>query len=89
MTKIKGLKKAIGEYKTANKGGYYDPYYGKLMFDKSTGKIWCDEFVSIGHNDWKEYHDSDIIDVVSVMCEETPENVKITMKTVKAFCESL
>ena len=85
--KIKGLKKAIGEYKAANNGGYYDSHYGKLMLDISTGKIWCDEFESIGHNSWNEYHDSNIIDLASAMCEETQKAVKITMKTVKSFCE--
>lgn len=33
--KIKGLKKAIGDYKRANEEGYYSPRYGYLMFDKA------------------------------------------------------
>ena len=78
---IKGLKKAIGEYKWANNNS--DPsWYAKLMYDKSTGEIWADCFYSLGHNTWKEYHDSDIIDLGSLMHEG---GYPITMKGVKEF----
>lgn len=47
--KIKGLKTAVGDYKRANKEGYYSPRYGYLMFDRESGEIWTDEFYSLGH----------------------------------------
>lgn len=49
--KIKGLKSAVGEYKSTNKEGYYSPRYGHLMFDRGSGEIWTDEFYSLSHND--------------------------------------
>ncbi len=83
--KIKGIKKAIGDYQRANKGGYYSPHYGCLMFDKSTGEIWTDEFYSLGHNSWKEYHDDNIINVVNKMAELEGAEIKINTKSVKEF----
>lgn len=84
MIKIKGLKQAIGDYNRANAEGYYSPSYGYLMFDPSTGEIWCDYFYSLGHNSWKEYHDPAIIDLGRAMRDRDPD-CKISMATVKAF----
>ncbi len=87
--KLKGLKKAIGEYNRANKGGCYSPRYGRLMLDKSTGEIWCDEFYDLGHNEYKNYHNPDIINLGHAMVEFNTNQydpVHITMQTVKAFC---
>ncbi len=83
MKKIKGIKKAIDDYKRANSGGTYSPFYGRLMFDKSSGEIWCDEFCNIGHNEYKQYKSPDIINIGAEICaiSEIP-----TMQTVKAFC---
>lgn len=80
--KIKGLKTAIGDYKRANKEGYYSPRYGYLMFDKEDGKIWTDEFYSLGHNEWKEYHSDTIVNLGQMMSER---ELEINMKTVKEF----
>ena len=80
--KIKGLKKAIGDFKRANAGGQYSPRYGRLMFDKSTGKIWTDEFYSIGHNQWIEYP-SDSIERIDN--DEYFFYKGISMKTVKEY----
>lgn len=82
--KIKGLKKAVGEYQRANEGGYYSPRYGYLMFDKNTGEIWTDEFFSLGQNSWKEYHSDSIINLGRLMGEK---NMDVTMKNVKQFVE--
>ena len=62
MVKLRGLKKAVGDYQRANSYGYYSPWYGVLMLDRSTGELWTDEFYSLGHNEWKVYYDGDIID---------------------------
>ena len=80
--KIKGLKKAIGEYKRANFGGHYSPQYGKLMYDTSTGEIWTDYFCSLGHNQWKAYESESIVDLGRKMKER---EIEITMPNVKKF----
>lgn len=63
--KITGIKKAVGEYKRANAGGSYSSIYGHLMLDRSNGEVWTDQFCSIGHNSWTQYHDDAIINLVS------------------------
>ena len=80
--KIKGLKKAVGEYNRANAGGYTSPLYGELMFDTSDGEIWADTFCSIGHNEWKEYRSDSIINLGRMMKEQS---IPVSMKTVKEF----
>lgn len=82
--KIKGLKKAVGDFKRANKGGYYSPRYGQLMFDEETGEIWVDEFYCIGHNWWKEYDSEKIVNLGSMMYEH---GVEITMANIKDFIQ--
>ncbi len=83
--KIKGIKKAVGEYKRANAGGHYSPRYGVLMFDYSDGEVWTDEFYSLGHNSWKEYHSESIVNLSNMMSEK---NIEITMANVKEFIKS-
>ena len=86
MTKITGIKKAVGEYKIANAGGYYSASYGILMLHRSTGEVWCDYFYSLGHNSWKEYRDEAIIN----LGREIEENGEpVTMKTVKKYAERM
>lgn len=46
--KLKGLKKAVGDYQRANSEGDFSPWYGYLMFDKADGSIWTDTFYSLG-----------------------------------------
>lgn len=83
--KINGIRKAVSEYNEFNKGGYYDPHYGRLMYNTETGDIWTDEFWSIGHNSWIEYHDPAIVNVGKAMGAEGI--TKITMQTVKEFIQ--
>lgn len=85
--KIKGVKKAVGDYNRANAGGYYSPRYGKLMLDRSTGEVWTDEFYSLGHNSWTEYHDPAIVNLGYFMAEEADGEAIITMATVRAAAE--
>ena len=63
MKKITGLRKACRDYREANKDGYYSPRYGRMMLDIEKGELWTDEFYSLGHNSWKEYHDKSIVSV--------------------------
>ena len=83
--KIKGLKKAIGDFNRANAGGARSPHYGILIFNKSAGEIWCDEFYDIGHNSWTEYHDENIINISRMMRDAADGEVKFTMKAVEEF----
>ncbi len=80
--KIKGLKRAISDYKRANMDGDFSPFYGYLMFDKGDGKVWTDEFYSLGHNEWREYHSEDIVNLGQMMSER---EIEINMKNVKDF----
>lgn len=83
---LTGLKKAVGEYKKYNKGGAYSSEYAYLMLDKATGEVWTDYFCSLGHNDWKEYHDSNIINLGAKMAER---GIDVTMENVKKFVSNM
>ena len=82
---VKGLKKAVGDYQKANAGGAYDARYGTMMLDCNTGELWTDEFYSLGHNDWKEYHEQSIINLSGFMMEHQGEDFKVNMVTVKEY----
>lgn len=85
IAKIKGLKKAVGEYKRFNAGGTYSPEYGVLMYDKSDGTLWTDYFNSIGHNSWKVYHSDTVVNLGSMMAEQ---NITVSMENVKNFIKN-
>lgn len=81
MSKLKGLKKAVGEYKR-----YNDPvacWRADLMLDTSTGELWTDAFYGINYS-WNEYHSDSIINLSSLMKENGDY---ISMETVKTFCQ--
>ena len=82
VKQIKGLKKAVGDYKRANAEGRFSPRYGVLMFDKSDGNIWTDEFYDLGHGSFNHYHSKDIVSLSKMMLED---DVPITMETVKKY----
>lgn len=84
--KIKGLKKAVGDYHRFNSGGYYSPEYGILMYDKESGEIWTDQFYSLGHNSWIEYHGDSIVYLGKMMGER---GLEVNMKNVKEFIGGL
>lgn len=83
MLKLKGLNKAIGDYHRSNSGGPYSSRYGYLMLDKSTGEIWCDEFYSLGQNEFKRYHSDNIINLGYRM---ESEGYEITRDNIKEYC---
>lgn len=88
--KVTGLKKAVGDYQKFNKGGRCDPHYGLLMFDKSTGKLWTDEFYDLGRNSYIEYNSADIVALVLEMRdyylrEFGKYEPEVIMTTVKDF----
>jgi len=82
--KLKGLKKAVGEYQRVNAGGFFDPRYGKLMLDTETGDIWTDEFYSLGHQEWKVYHQKAVINLGDII---EANDIQVTMANVKNFVE--
>lgn len=87
MMKITGIKKAVGEYRRCNEGGYYSPRYGRMMLDRATGEVWVDEFYSIGHNSWKEYHDESIINIVNWAYDNGYAEEPVNMANVKIWAE--
>lgn len=84
--KLKGLKKAIGDFKRVNAGGDYSPSYGLLMLHTGTGEIWVDYFYDLGHNSWIDYHDEAIVNLGRLMHEAYPYP-EYTMKSVQHFVD--
>jgi hypothetical protein len=82
IMKLKGLKKAVGDYKRYNNGGVYDPHYSNLMFNVKTGELWNDEFYDLGHNSYVQYNDKNIINLSAIMESE------VTMNNIKDFIQN-
>ena len=83
--KIHNLKKAIGDYKRFNEGGAYNPRYGLLMYEKSSGHLWTDEFCDLGHNAYIVYDDDgDVVNLGLLMKEK---DIEVNMKNTKEFIE--
>ena len=57
--KMSGLRKVAGETKSLS--GPYSPEYLQLNYDRSTGEVWTDFFYDLGHNNWQEYHDENVL----------------------------
>lgn len=85
-TKWEDICKAVEEFNEANSCGPLDPMYGELMYDKSDGEIWCDVFVSSGHNEWKVYHSDTIFNLGRAMAAEGI--IDVTAQDVKEFIEN-
>lgn len=86
MTKVKGVKKAIGDYNRANKGGVYSPRYGYIMLDRESGEVWTDEFYSLGRNEWKQYHSPHVVNLSGYMAER---GISVNMTNVREVAEGL
>lgn len=83
--KIRGIKKAIGEYKSWLS---LDPRHAAdIMLDKSTGEVWTDSFPDC--NEWKEYHSRDIVSLAQYVRERTDEpfTVQLLVKYAKEAVE--
>lgn len=83
--KIIGLKRAVGEYRRANRNGHLSPEYGYLMFDRSTGELWTDFFSDFGHGSFEEYYDSNIVRIDADM---KGLGYNVTMKDVRNYIQS-
>ena len=57
---ITDLKKASAE--TKNYGCYSDKY-NEVFYDIGNGEVWTKFQVSLGHNNWTEYHDPNVIKI--------------------------
>lgn len=84
ISPIKGFAEAAEEYNDANAGGMFSPRYGRLMFDVSDGDLWVDEFYSVGHNEFKVYHSSDVINLGEIILSE---GESVTAANVKKYAE--
>ena len=84
--KITGIKKAVGIYNYAKSMGVYSPIYANIMLNRSTGKIWADEFCDSGRNSWVEYEDKAIISLSSIL---KARGIKVNMANVKAIAQQL
>ena len=83
---LKNINEAVRMYRNANAGGPYSAFYGRLMLDRSTGEIWCDEFYSLGHTSYKVYDDKSVIDLGAYI---TDKGERVTLSTVKRYALSL
>ena len=83
--KITGIKKAVGDYNRANKGGCYSPRYGRIMLDRATGEVWSDEFYCLGHGDFIAYHSESIVNLGNVIGND---NNAVNMATVRRYAEA-
>lgn len=79
---IKGIKKAIGEYKRANAGGAYSARYGKLMLDRESGEVWTDEYYDLGHGSYTKYSSMAIVNLGAELRERGLEINMANAKTV-------
>ena len=78
--KVKGIKKAVGEYNRWVNSGY--GRIADIMMDISNGEIWCDVFLS--RNSWKVYHTEDVISITAIMFnyeihDVNQDNIKKTL----------
>lgn len=86
MMKIKGLKKAVGDYREYNGGGKYSTRYGILMYNKSTGELWTDEFYDFSHRSYIQYNDESIMCLCKAMADS---GLEVTMKNIKRYIEEM
>lgn len=72
--KIKGIKKAVGEFNN-------DPNAVRIYLDKKKLEVWANVYASL--SEWDEYHDENIIEVAS---RENFEDRTITMRELTELC---
>ena len=84
--KITNIKKSVGEYKRANAGGVYSPRYANIMLNRENGRVWIDEYYSIGHGSYTVYADPAIINLGAVI---TDNGALVNMVTIRAYAEKL
>lgn len=87
--KLQNVKKAVREYRNIKKNDGVYPHHGSLMFDTSTGELWCDEFWSLDES-WIQYHDPAIVNLGAMMlddpdCVEYMYNYGLTEELVKEY----
>lgn len=83
--KITGLKRAVGDYKRYFDVSKRSCFYAFLMFDTSTGALWCDSFCDITRKSRRKYKNPAIIDLGKVMDSHNIDMETLSMKQVKLF----
>lgn len=71
--KMSGLRKVAGE--TRSLSGPYSPEYLQLNYDRSTGEVWTDFFSSIGHNNWTQYQDENVLNCGNLCSPYTMQEI--------------
>lgn len=82
----KGCAEAVAKFKQLNSGGMFDPTYGRLMFDRSDGKVWVDKFYSLGRNDFNVYNSPFVVNLGNII---QSDGCEVTEETVKAYAEKI
>lgn len=67
-------------------GGAYSPRYAYIMLDRSSGKVWADEFYDLGHGSWVKYDDSAIVNLSRIMGER---DIEVNMTNVRDTAQQL
>ena len=81
--KVKGIKKAVGEYKDWIKRDMRN--YATIMLDAKTGEVWTDCFVSV--TNWKEYSSQTVVNLTSLMREYG--GLPVSMQNVRAMANKV
>lgn len=82
--KMIGLKKAVGSLYGDNNEGCYT----QISYDMDNGEIICDDHVSLGEQEWTQYHDNSIITIgnfTKITMEELKEAIFKAVEDRKAY----
>lgn len=79
--KIKGLKKAVGDFNNWDE-------QARIYFDKQELKVWTNVYPG-GNESWDEYHDPNIVEVVSKRGAVANDNDYLSMRELKNICLNL
>src|SRR5690625_455890 len=73
--KIKGIKKAVGEYNNWQE-------QARIYFDKEDLEVWTNVYPS-GNESWDEYHDENVVQVASKRGMIANDNDYLSMRELK------
>jgi len=76
--KIKGLKKAVGEFNDWKE-------QARIYFDKEELEVWTNVYPG-GNKSWEEYHDKNIVEVINKRGMVANDNDYLSMRELKNIC---
>lgn len=76
--KIKGLKKAVGEFNNWQE-------QARIYFDAKDLEVWTNVYPG-GNESWDEYHDNSIVEVVNKRGMVASDNDYLSMRELKNIC---